>query len=549
MTLKTKDQGLVNQGNELFAKKDMLNCFWQEVAENFYPQRADFTNQRQVGQDFANNLTTSYPVLAHRDLSNAISTFLRPRSQEWFKMSIGNEEQLDNEGRRWLELATKRQKRFIYDKDSGFVRATKEADADFAAFGQAVIYVEADWNNISLIHHCCHLRDVAWCEDETGRIATLHRKKKWTARQLHGLFKDKIHPKVREKLEKDPYCEILCHHVMMKTENYKNDEKKIRQPYVSIWIDIENNHVMEEVGSWTFKYVVPRWQTVSGSQYAYSPSVVAALPDARLIQAVSLVLLEAGEKAVNPPLVAVQDVFRSDSLSTASATVNWIDSAYDERTGSPVRELYNTDKSALSFGINLREETKAMIMEAFYLNKLNLPISGPSMTATEVTARIQEYIRNALPLFEPMETEYNAAICQMQFETLFRAGAFGTIEEVPESLLGQDVKFVFENPLLQAEGKEKAQRFMEAKAMLAESMALDPTLGNMVDAKVALRDALNGAGVPAKWLRDEKEVQQMDDMAAQKQQAQEMLAALGQGAQVAEQVGKAGMAVQQAGIM
>jgi hypothetical protein len=33
------------------------------------------------------------------------------------------------------------------------------------------------------------------------------------------------------------------------------------------------------------------------------------------------------------------------------------------------------------------------------------------MTAYEVGQRVQEYIRNALPIFEPMEMEYNAALC------------------------------------------------------------------------------------------------------------------------------------------
>lgn len=547
MTLDTKTKRLVDQGNDLFEKKSMLHDLWQEIAENFYPQRADFTTQRYLGRELANNLTTSYPILAHRDLSNAISTFLRPRSQNWFKISIADDSQLDHEGRVWLEKATYRMKRFLYDKDSGFVRATKEADGDFAAFGQAVIYIETDYKNINLIHHCCHLRDVAWSEDQTGKITKFHRKKKWKAFELKNLFGDNIHKNVVEKLKKEPDCEIMCHHIMIKSDQY-DGEKKFKQPYVSLWVDAENNHKMEEVGSWTFKYVIPRWQLVSGSPYAYAPCVVAALPDARLIQAVSLILLEAGEKAVNPPLVAVQDIFSSGSIDSASRSINWIDSAYDERSGAPVKELYNTDKSALSFGIDLREETKMMIAEAFYLNKLNLPVAGENMTATEVTARIQEYIRNALPLFEPMETEYNAALLEMDFETLFRAGAFGTVDSIPQSLLGQDIKFIFESPLIQAEGKEKAQKFLEAKAMLADAVAFDPSLANVVDAKIALRDALYGNGTPANWLRSEKVVEQMDAQQQQAQQAQALLQTLNAGGAAAEQIGKGAQAVQEAGL-
>jgi hypothetical protein len=536
---------IITQSESLFSKKTTLNSLWQEIAENFYPQRADFTTIRYLGKELADNLTTSYPILAHRDLSNAISTYLRPRSQDWFKITIFNEDELDNDGKEWLEWATKRMKRFMYEKQSGFTRATKEADADFAAFGQACIYTELDYENISLNLQCCHLKDLAFCEDETGNIDSVYRKKKWTYRQLVNLFGSKVHDRIKEKVDKEPFTEVNCLHAVIKSNNYKSTEKKFRQPYISLWIDLDNNHLLEEVGSWTKKYSVPRWQTVSGSQYAYSPAVVAALPDARLIQAVSLTLLEAGEKAVNPPLVAVQDVFREDTLTTASAAINWMDSAYDERMGAPVKELYNTNGSNLSFGLNLREETRAMIAEAFYLNKLNLPLAGPQMTATEVTQRIQEYIRNALPLFEPMETEYNADLCELIFETLFRVGAFSS-KPIPNSLQGQDIKFVFENPLVQAEGKEKMQRLLETRATLAEAVALDPASIHMLDVKVALRDALNGNGTPAKWLRSESEVNQIEEQEKQQMAIQQQLQALGQGAQVAEQIGKAGQAINQA---
>lgn len=102
-----KAQRLIKLSDELFTKKLTLNSLHQEIAENFYPQRADFTRERYLGKELADNLTTSYPILAHRDLSNAISTYLRPRSQDWFKISVDNEDSLDNEARKWLEWATK----------------------------------------------------------------------------------------------------------------------------------------------------------------------------------------------------------------------------------------------------------------------------------------------------------------------------------------------------------------------------------------------------------------------------------------------------------
>jgi hypothetical protein len=77
------EEHLLEQGTELFSKRSSLLSFWQEVAENFYPERADFTMVRNIGQDFASNLMTSYPILARRDLGNAISAILRPSGKKW----------------------------------------------------------------------------------------------------------------------------------------------------------------------------------------------------------------------------------------------------------------------------------------------------------------------------------------------------------------------------------------------------------------------------------------------------------------------------------
>ena len=79
----------------LFGKKSGLVTLQQEIAENFYPQRADFTVKRWIGDDYAGNLMTSYPVLCHRDFSEQISTMLRNRNKPWFRM-VNKEARVDD---------------------------------------------------------------------------------------------------------------------------------------------------------------------------------------------------------------------------------------------------------------------------------------------------------------------------------------------------------------------------------------------------------------------------------------------------------------------
>jgi hypothetical protein len=535
---------LIDRAAHLFGKRGSLNSLWGEIAENFYPERNQFTRQTYLGEEFAANLSSSYPLIVRRELGNSFSAMLRPRDQEWFGITVEREDRIDRAGKEWLEWASGVQRRAMYDRVTQFVRATKEGDNDFAAFGQCVLSRELDRSAQALLYRCWHLKDVAWCERYNGSIGEVFRRWKPTVRDLCTLFPKTVHGDVKKHLEKEPYREIDCLHVVMPAEDYADPVagKKWRTPWVSLFIDCENKHPLQEVGSWSRIYTIPRWQTVSGAPYAYSPATIAGLPDARLIQAMTLTLLEAGEVAVRPPMVAVKEVIRSD-VSLYAGGITWVDAEYDERMGAALRPAYDPAHQNLPAGIELQRDTREMLTNAFYLNKLTLPPPDREMTAYETGQRIQEYIRQALPLFEPMEMEYNGALCEDTFESLMRAGAFGRPEDIPESIRGAEIRFAFESPLHEAIERRKGQKFLEAKQLLREAAEIDSASIATLDARVALREALTGIGVPAKWMRDEEVVTQMAEEQAAAKQAEEETLRVGAGAAAAKQVGEAQQAL------
>ena len=540
MDARLKD--LDQQGNTLFAKKMPVLTLWQDLAENFYVERADFTTLRSLSDSFADNLTTSYPLIARRDLGNMFSAMLRPTDKQWFYLKPMHNFQEDNEALRWMEFATQVQTRAMYDPDANFVRSTKEGDHDFAAFGQCVISIELNLRKNALLYRTWHLRDVAWCEGVEGKIDTIYRNFNITAKNQIRLFPKTVHEKVRKMAEKEPYTEIKCRHVVVPSDMYTG-AKKYNTPFVSIYYDCENGNILEEVGQHTLGYVIPRWQTVPGSQYAYSPAAIAGLADARLIQAMTLTLLEAGEKAVNPPLLAVQEAIRSD-VSIFAGGITWVDGEYDGKLEEVLRPL-SQDTSGLPLGVEMQRDIRASIAEAFFLYKINLPPPTKEMTAFETGQRVSEYVRQALPLFEPMENEYNGAICEMTFDILFRAGAFGPPDSIPQSLRGANMNFKFESPLSAARESQQAQKFVETKNLLLEAAQLDPNAIKMIDVTAALRDALKSVS-PSKWVRTEEEMTKIQEADAQQQQVAQTMAGVGGAAQVAEQAGKAGKAIAEA---
>lgn len=538
---------LVRQGDHLFEKRRPLLSLWQEIADHFYPERADFTVSRSLGTEFAAHLNTSYPILARRDLGNSLASILRPSDKEWFKVGVSRPDRVDTLGRRWMEWATTIQRRAMFDRHSGFHRATSEADHDFATFGNPVISVGLNTAADRLMFRCWHIRDVVWTEGPDGQIDTVHRKWKASASDLVKMFKGNVDPRVKEKAEKEPYCEFEVRHIVVPGERYAppQGKKQWPTPFVSIFIDVANQKIMEEAPSWTLKYVIPRWQTAYGSQYAISPATVAALPDARLIQDMTRVLLEAGEKAVDPPVIGVQEAIRSD-VNLFAGGFTAVDADYDERLGEVLRPLA-LDKSGIPLGLDMQKDVRFMISEAFFLSKLNMPpIQDRNMTAYETGQRIQENIRQLMPLFGPMESDYNGQLCEMTFETMLRAGGFGSVVDIPQSLRGQDIQFQFETMLHDVVERAKGQRFIELSQLLSVAAQIDPTATTNVDIQAAFRDTMPSVGVPSKWIVPEDQAAEARQNLAQRQQVQALTQQMAQGADIAKTMGEAGQAMNSA---
>lgn len=517
-------------GENLFTNRSSLVSLWQEVAENFYPERADFTTRRGIGEEFAENLMTSYPILVRRDLGNSFQTMLRPTEKTWFHLTTMSEDQLGLDAKRWMEWAETLQRKAMVDTKTMFNRATREADHDFATFGQCTISVELNKQANGLLYRTWHLRDVAWEEDEEGKIGTVFRKWKPKLYDLIRIFgRDKLHPEHVRRYEKNPFEEAQIMHMVVPSEMV---DGKFAQPYVSIYYDMDHMQVIEQRGSFNKIYIIPRWQTVSGSQYSFSPATVAGLPDARLLQAMTYTLLEAGEKSVNPPLVAVQEAIRSD-LGLYAGGVTWVDSSYDERLGEVLRPI-SQDYTKIPFGVDIARDIRFQLAEAFYLNKLTLPQRAPEMTAYEVGQRIQQYIRDALPLFEPMENEYNGALCEETFNVMLRAGAFGSPFDMPDELRGRELTFKFQSPLHDAIEREKGAIYMEGQGFVANTMQIDPSAIHMIDTKKALRDVLTAVRVPARWMRAEEEVEALIAQDEAQKQAAIQAAQMQQSAETAK---------------
>jgi hypothetical protein len=551
--MKQRCRDIVRVGDSLFSNRYPIMSLWQAQAENFHVMRADFTRKRYFSEEFGSYLLTGGPARCHRDLTNAISTMLRPRAQQWFHAKTGSEEvNEDRDAKMWLDWASKTQKLAMYDRRANFVRATKECDGDYVGFGNGVITRDI-LNYQHLLFSCWHLRDVAWDDSVTNEVNTVHFNWRPQARQLVEKFKNSKTGTIAQpvmdqgtKPGEESHKEVQCRRMIIPADQYDLPAQQTRgRPWVSVYVDIDNETILEEIPLWTFPVTIPRaakGNSLFGNQYGYSPMVVYGLPDARMMQQMMLSMLQASEMAVFPPLIAVGEAVNG-GVNIYAGGITQADADYDERTGEVLRSL-DLRFDGIKFGAEQMDRLEKALSDAFYLSKINFPEITKEMTAYEASKLWDNFIRESLPVFEPIEVEYNTRLCEGTFEDLLRMGTFGAVEDMPQVLRGRDIVWQFDTPITVAEEKSLSGTFQATVQTLVEGAQIDPTVRFEVDIHAATRDAIGGNGAPAKWLNSKEEAKRL---AQQDQQQQAAIAAANQVAHHADVATRVAGAAKSAG--
>ena len=200
----------------------------------------------------------------------------------------------------------------------------------------------------------------------------------------------------------------------------------------------------------------------------------------------------------------------------------------------------------LSVGMEMKQDVRNLIAEAFLLNKINLP--PQQKTAFETQARLEEYRRAILPFTGPIESEYHLPLLDIGFQMAVRNNAF-KIDEMPKALSDADVTFTFEGPLNTAEGRQNVQAYQETLQMVSAGSQIDKTLSTLIDWQKATKDAVRGTQAPADWFNDEQTQQAAADQTNTVDGLTQAAAALKGGADVGKSVADASVALSQAGMI
>lgn len=533
---------------ETFKRFDGYRSLCQDIAENFYPMRADFTTELALS-DYASDLMEDSPLNARETLGNAMDAMLR--QGDWFKMGTGDRDRdakpANSVG---LNRGTSAMLAILRNPYSGWSDASKEWDMDWVSFGSVCGSVEESETRDYLMFRAWHPRDCAWILGENRRVDTFYRNLDMSARDIKrrvdsGRWAASLPQSVLNAAQNEPQKTFKLRHILMRSDDLygssRKDMARIRHPFVSCYIDLENDVYLHDAGAPVFNYFVGRHRTLSGKPWGFSPMALNSIASARMIQEMSLVILEQGQKAVDPPTIGAGQVFVRDINMFAGGHTE-----VDLEQGQKLRDVFATvETGRVEIGMELRQDTRNLIAEAWLLNKLTLP-NARDMREIEVMVRTDEFRRAALPFFQPVETNYHDQVLGITYQMAANMRVIRGEMFSPE-LRAEGVGFIYSSPLSEADGQKVVAQYQTMIGVIAAGAQIDKTVASIIDLRGATTEAV-ARGTKPEWVLPEdkqKAATEEADVASQLSKAAEIAR---EGAGATADVANAAMAAQQAGL-
>ena len=481
---------------------------WQDILDYVMPRKADVTFVRSKGEKRTEVLFDSTAITANNLLAASLQGTLTSPSLPWFHLKLRDENANQNHDvQLWLEDSARR----MYDmfNESNFNTEVHELYLDLTSVGTGAIFVEEGNNgfaNDGIHFNTLHIAEYFIQENVTGKVDTLYRKYKLTARQAIEEFgEDNVGEKIIEAAQNKPDKQFNFIHAVEPTKDYERSTGKsnTKLPFHSCHVCVEDKMVVRSGGYNEFPYLVPRWSKATGEIFGRSPSYN-ALPDIKTLNKAVEIGLKAWAKAIDPPLLVQDDgVIGRVRMTPAGITV--------VRTDGAIKPLQIGSNWQIT---DMKEnQLRTAIRQAYYSDQLQLQ-EGPQMTATEVQVRYELMQRLLGPTLGRFQSEFLNPLIERVFGIMYRAGA---LLPEPELLKGQQMDIEYVGPLARSQRMEESVAIERLYGLAMNVVQVDPAIMDNINHDEAIRLRGKLLGVPKTILRSRDEVMEMREQRAEQQ--------------------------------
>ena len=321
------------------------------------------------------------------------------QGEEWFSLKarrIDGADVHDFEIEEWLQKASAAVLDAI--NPSNFIQVYQQMLRGYVVFGTTVLYSEFN-DEKELVCKCWDISDGIYiAEDKNGEIDTVFREFEYSARQAAQAFGfDNLHAEIRN-IVNDPSQQDrkfkFIHCVFPRKDADKTKKLPKYKEFASIYVDIANEKIVEEGGTDTFPYCVPRFYN-TGEVYGRSPAM-SAIPALRALNMATFQYIENMRASGKP--VAFVPTSMADDVDLDPGAVN----PYNSADGQVILWSKAGD---ISGTLNFIERLKSDIGEIFYNDVFQYLEDRKNMTATEAQLRYDEMIQGISPVLANLQND------------------------------------------------------------------------------------------------------------------------------------------------
>ena len=479
----------------------------------------------------------------------AIAGLTIPRNQRYESVAFADKELMKLPAvKRWCAHATERKYLCRYAPQAGFETQAHEDIRQECKYGTSALWVD-ERRGVSLFYKSVHLSEIWIDENYFGRVDRVHRKFELTLRQMVDQFgeealSDRSRADWEDPKKRHNKREIL--HMLRPNADYERGRLGVLgKPIESAYIEVDQKHIIRRGGYYTMPLPVSRHITGPRDKYGRSPAMK-VLATVKGANAMARTILDAGNRAVNPPILFHDDA-QITQLITKPGGLN--PGGIDEYGRILARPMETG--GALPYGMELLEQERNVIDKSFlgeFFRLLSDP--GDRMTATQVVETLQKEGVLIAPYIGRRETEKAQPIAERELDILMRADQ---IDPFPPEVLeaGARPVFVMNNPaarMARAEEVGAFTRWVEIGVQAAAAGA--PQALDRVNWDQGMQDVGEVLGVKPTHINTDEEVAAIREQRQGEQDMQNVAEVapkvagaaldLGRANQLAEQLGGGG---------
>jgi len=350
-------------------------------------------------------------------------------------------------------------------------------------------------------------------ENSRGLIDTVYRRFRYSARQaVQDFGLDGVGPSVSKAYADDKKRDTefeFIHAVFPRQERDVSKIDTVNMPFASIYIAVEDKHLIEESGYEEMPFIVVRLEVEAGEVYGRSIGMK-MLPEIKLLNKEVKLSIKALEKKVDPPLQVPDDGYIMP-LRTTPGGINY----YRANTQDRIVPL-DTDVD-LTTCTAFEEALRHSINEAFYVDLFALLAERKNMTATEVLERVEEKLVLLMPLLGRLQAEWFDQMIGRCLAILIRQGV---IPEPPPSIRTYEVEYMGKLAIALRLGEIKS--FNAVMNYIGPMAEIDPSVFDVLNGDEIAKGICRRMALPEEWLNDEQVIEQIREIRMQQQQAQQL---------------------------